>query len=87
MFLFAFGASQHKILHQEDDHQAMPAPVKQLLSEAGVLNAFPEDASPRNNLSDSYFRTPGDGQSYDWDLTMDTLDDVTDVVADPQVCQ
>ena len=52
--------------------------MKELLSEAGVLQNFPLDSAPRYEDSGSYFTTPGDAQSYDWDLTMDKLADVAD---------
>lgn len=56
----------------------MPKPVRNLFAEAGVLNAFPNDRPSGIDDSDSYFRTPGDAQSYDWDLKMDTLEDVAE---------
>lgn len=65
-------------LQNKDAEPQIPGPVRELLAEAGVLDAFPADNSPRDQDSDAYFRTPGDAQSYDWDLTMDTLDDVAD---------
>lgn len=52
--------------------------MKALLAEAGVLHNFPLDNAPSYEDSGSYFRTPSDAQSYDWDLTMDTLADVAD---------
>lgn len=56
----------------------MPEPVRDLFAEAGVLNAFPNDRPSSIDDSDAYFRTPGDAQSYDWDLKMDTLEDVAE---------
>lgn len=66
----------------------MPEPVRDLFAEAGVLDAFPVDNSPRDQDSDAYFRTPGDAQSYDWDLKMDTLDNVAEgnPTDEPAVC-
>lgn len=63
---------------QEHAESQVPEPVRDLLAEAGVLDAFPNDIPPRIDISDSYFQTPGDAQSYDWDLKMDTLDDVAE---------
>lgn len=63
---------------QEDVETQVPEPIRDLLAEAGVLNAFPNARPPSFDMSDSYFQTPGDAQSYDWDLKMDTLDDVAE---------
>lgn len=58
----------------------IPEQIKELLASAGVLNSVPWDASaPSNGESNAYFQTPEDSQSYDWDLSMDTLDDVIEV--------
>lgn len=63
---------------QEGAETQVPEPVRDLFAEAGVLDAFPNDRPSSIEDSDSYFQTPGDAQSYDWDLKMDTLDDVAE---------
>ena len=65
-------------LRQEDAETQVPEPVRDLFAEAGVLDALPNDRPPGIDDFDSYFQTPGDAQSYDWDLKMDTLDDVAE---------
>lgn len=63
---------------QEDAEIQVPEPVRELFAEAGVLNAFPNDRPSSVDDSESYFQTPGNAQSYDWDLKMDTLDDIAE---------
>ena len=63
---------------QDDAETQLPKPVRDLFAEAGVLDAFPYDRHSSIDEADSYFQTPGNAQSYDWDLKMDTLDDVAE---------
>ena len=57
----------------------IPGQISNLLASADVLDAVPWDGPVSGcDEANTYFQTPEGSQSYDWDLTMDTLDDVAE---------